>query len=299
MNRTQPLEKQRVALVIQYLGSCFHGWQWQPKQRTVQAEIETAIIQVLETKVTLYGAGRTDAGVHAAAQVAHFDCYSPIPATRWAEILNSRLPEDILIRASALVTENWHARFSARWRRYRYTLYTDKQPNLFIKPFSWHYYHSPLNESLMNTALKPLMGKHHLAAFCRTGSQRDHCWVEIQAAHCYRQGPFIHLEIQANGFLYGMVRLLVGMLVEVGNGKRSADNFTDIWMNQRREEVKYSAPAKGLCLLRVGYQDFPFPYSVWFDNQPFFVFHQNFEPQFSVADQPINMCHQFLENSIK
>ncbi len=287
MQKNQPKEKQRVALVIQYLGSRFHGWQWQPNQRTVQAEIETAIAQVLETKVTLHGAGRTDAGVHAAAQVAHFDHISPIPPTRWADILNSRLPEDVLIRGSARVADHWHARFSAQWRRYRYTFYTEKRPNLFVQPFSWHYYHAPLNESVMNQALKPLMGRHHLAAFCRAGSHRDHCWVEVQAAHCYRQGPFIHLEIQANGFLYGMVRLLVGTLVEVGSGKRSADNFTDIWVNQRREEVKYSAPAKGLCLLRVGYHDFPFPSSIWFDTQPFFVFNQSCDPQFSMSERPI------------
>jgi tRNA pseudouridine38-40 synthase len=270
-DKQQTRQQERVALVIQYLGTYFHGWQQQPKQRTVQAEIETAISQIAKHPVVLHGSGRTDAGVHAAAQVAHFDQSSPIPAARWAAVLNAQLPEDILIRASAKVSGTWHARFSALWRRYRYTIYTGKRPNLFVKPFSWHYYYAPLQESLMQKALNPLIGKHHLSAFHRAGSHRAHSWVEVQAAECYRRGPFLYFEIQANGFLYGMVRLLVGMLVEVGSGQRSPESFTEIWTNQRREEVKYAAPAKGLCLLRVGYPEFPFPADIWFDTQPTFL----------------------------
>lgn len=262
---------QRVALVIQYLGTHFHGWQRQPQHRTVQEEIETALERILGHPVTLHGAGRTDTGVHAAAQVAHFDVSGSIPPERWAAILNSYLPEDILILASAGVSQDWHARFSARWRRYRYTLYTDPRPNLFIKPFSWHYYYAPLDEVLIQAALDPLLGRHHLSAFHRAGSNRAHSWVEVQAAECYREGPFLQIEIQANGFLYGMVRLLVGLLVEVGKGERSLANFTQIWQQQRREEVKYAAPPQGLCLLRVGYLDFPFPPEIWYDTQPKFV----------------------------
>ncbi|MBW4634298.1 MAG: tRNA pseudouridine(38-40) synthase TruA [Iphinoe sp. HA4291-MV1] len=268
----QPTQTYRVALVIQYLGTHFHGWQRQPQQRTVQEEIETAISHVLGHPVTLYGAGRTDAGVHAAAQVAHFNTTSMIPDHKWATIINNYLPKDILIRASAKVNHNWHARFSATYRRYRYTLYTEKRPNLFAKTFSWHYYHAHLDESLIQAALKPLIGHHHLAAFRRSNSRRQHSWVEVQAAECYRNGSFLHIEIQADGFLYGMVRLLMGMLVQVGCGQMTLANFTDLWKNQRREEVKYAAPPYGLCLLRVGYPDFPFPQEIWFDTQPKLVF---------------------------
>jgi tRNA pseudouridine38-40 synthase len=263
-----PEQTQRVALVIQYLGTHFHGWQRQLHQRTVQQEIEQAIQSVLATSVTLYGAGRTDAGVHAAAQVAHFEAPMHIPAHRWADILNSRLPNDILVRAAAAVEKTWHARFSACWRRYRYTLYTEARPNLFVRPFSWHYYHAPLDQKLMQAALDPLIGRHHLAAFHRAGSSRPHSWVEIQAAECTRRGPFIQVELQASGFLYGMVRLLVGMLVEVGRGDRSPAQFTELWQQQRRDLVKYAAPPQGLCLLRVGYPDFPFSTDIWFDTQP-------------------------------
>lgn len=260
-----PSSTQRVALVIQYLGTHFHGWQRQTQQRTVQEEIEKALNSVMGRPVTLHGAGRTDAGVHAAAQVAHFDANCSIPAERWASILNSHLPKDILIRASANVDHCWHARFSASWRRYRYTLYTEKRPNLFVNAFSWHYYYADLDESLIQAAMNPLIGHHHLAAFHRAGSKRKHSWVEVQAAECYRQGPFIYIEIQADGFLYGMVRLLVGLLVQVGSSSLSPDSFTELWRQQRREEVKYAAPAHGLCLLRVGYPEFPFPPEVWFD----------------------------------
>jgi tRNA pseudouridine38-40 synthase len=265
---SQPQPTQRLALVIQYLGTHFHGWQRQKGQRSVQEEIETAIAQILGHHVTVHGAGRTDSGVHAAAQVAHFNATSLIPPHKWATVLNSYLPPDVMIRASAGVDDRWHARFSAIYRRYRYTIYTAALPNLFVKQFCWHYYQPPLDETLIQAALKPLLGKHHLAAFHRAGSVRKHSWVEVQAAECQRRGPLIEIEIQADGFLYGMVRLLVGMLVEVASGRRSLENFTEIWQQERREEVKYAAPPQGLCLLRVGYPDFPFPKEIWYDTQP-------------------------------
>lgn len=263
-------DRHRVALVIQYLGTHFHGWQRQPRDRSVQEVLEDTIRDVLGFPVVIHGAGRTDAGVHAAAQVAHFDAPVRIPGYRWAEILNHRLPPDISIRAAAIVPPDWHARFSASWRRYRYTIYTDARPNLFVRPFVWHYYLDALNETLMQNALSPMLGRHHLAAFHRAGSTRPHSWVDVQAAECVRRGPFIQIELQASGFLYGMVRLLVGMLVEVGKGDRSPQEFTEIWMQQRRDLVRYAAPPQGLCLLRVGYPEFPFPPEIWYDTQPQF-----------------------------
>jgi tRNA pseudouridine38-40 synthase len=261
----------RVALVIQYAGTNFSGWQKQPTGRTVQAEIETALGKVLGQPTNLFGAGRTDSGVHAAAQVAHFENPSVIPDHHWASALNSRLPDDILILASADVDDYWHARFSASYRRYRYTIYTAKQPNLFVRPYSWHYYHRPLDLDRIQAALNPLLGTHHLAAFHRTDSGRSHSWVDVQEAICHQSGDFIQIEIQANGFLYGMVRLIMGLLVQVGAGELSVAEFTDIWQNEHRDKVMHSAPAKGLCLLRVGYADFPFPKSVWYDTQPQFL----------------------------
>jgi tRNA pseudouridine38-40 synthase len=259
---------QRIALLIQYLGTRFYGWQRQPNHRSVQEEIETAIASVVGYPVVIHAAGRTDTGVHAAAQVAHFDVITLIPAYRWADIINARLPDDVLIRASAPVPADWHARFSASWRRYRYTIYTEARPNLFARSVSWHYYHAPLDESKMQQALDPMIGRHHMAAFQRANSSRPHAWVDLQFAECVRQDSFLYIEVQASGFLYGMMRLLVGLLVEVGRGDRSVESFTQLWQNERRHEVRYAAPPQGLCLLRVGYPDMPFPPELWFDAQP-------------------------------
>jgi tRNA pseudouridine38-40 synthase len=261
---------QRVALVVQYSGSQLHGWQWQPNARTVQGDIESAIQLVLGYPIRLSGAGRTDAGVHAAAQVAHFDAPAFIPAHRWAEVLNARLPQDILIRSSVQVSDQWHAQFSAQWRRYRYTIYTDPCPNLFVRPFVWHYYHQYLDQNKIQTVLDEMVGYHNMAAFHRARSGKPHSWVELQAAECHRRGSFLTVELQAKGFLYGMVRLIMGLLVQVGNGEISPEAFRSLWQQQQRDRVKYSAPAQGLCLLRVGYDPCPFPDEIWFDAQPHF-----------------------------
>lgn len=262
-------QKQRVALLVQYQGRGFYGWQRQANhQRTVQGALEDALASVVGKRIVVHAAGRTDTGVHAAAQVVHFDVQTLIPPHRWMGILNSRLPEDIVIRAAAPVAANWHARFSASWRRYRYMVYTNKVPNLFVRPYAWHYYYEPLDEARMQAALAPLVGRHHLAAFHRAGSVRPHSWVDVHEAICQRQGDFVNIEVQSSGFLYGMMRLLVGLLVQVGRGQRSVEEFTELWKSERRDQIKYAAPAHGLCLLRVGYPDCPFPPEIWYDAQP-------------------------------
>jgi tRNA pseudouridine38-40 synthase len=261
-------EVQRVALLVQYQGTHFYGWQRQTNHRSVQGDLEQAIAAVIGKPITIHAAGRTDTGVHAAAQVVHFDVETLIPPARWMSILNSRLPADIVVRSSVAVVDDWHARFSATYRRYRYTLYTNKCPNLFVRPYAWHYYYAPLDENLIQQALDPLLGRHHLAAFHRAGSSRPHSWVDVQAAFCQREGDFVYIEVQASGFLYGMMRLLVGLLVQVGRGDRSVQDCTELWRSECREEVRYAAPPEGLCLLRVGYSDCPFDPAIWYDAQP-------------------------------
>jgi len=248
----------RVALVIQYLGTRFYGWQRQVKHQSVQQTIEDILNHLCGHKIVLHGAGRTDTGVHAAAQVAHFETNSPIPPDKWSKVLNAHLPKDILIRESVLVPHEWHARFSATWRRYRYAIFTEAVPNLFVRDFSWHYYFDRLDESLIQAALAPLLGKQNLAALQRAGSKRAHAWLTVQEAICWRDRDFVYVEMQASGFLYGMMRLLVGLLVEVGRSRLSVQEFTDIWQQQRREDVRYAAPPQGLCLLGIGYDRTPF-----------------------------------------
>ncbi|NJK34811.1 MAG: tRNA pseudouridine(38-40) synthase TruA [Oscillatoriales cyanobacterium SM2_2_1] len=253
-----PLSVRRVALVIQYIGLDFCGWQRQSRDPSVQQTIEDVLSELCNHPITLHGAGRTDTGVHAAAQVAHFDTTSVIPPERWAKVLNARLPNGILIRESAEVPLSWHARFSATWRRYRYTLFTAAIANLFIGQFSWHYYLSPLDAGLMQAALEPMLGEQDLAALQRSGSQRRHARLEVQKAVCWREQHFVYVEVQASGFLYGMMRLLVGLLVDVGRSQLSVSEFTRIWQQRLRHRVKYAAPPQGLCLLGVGYREHPF-----------------------------------------
>ena len=217
-------------------------------------------------------AGRTDAGVHAAAQVVHFDSAGPIPPHRWPAALNGRLPQSIRIRAAAEVTSSWHACYSAQYRRYRYTIYNGQIPNLFLAPWSWHRYKNRLDEITMAAALSDIVGEHDFSAFQRSGSHRAHSRTTVQDVSLVRQGHLLVAEIQASGFLYGMVRLLMGQVVAVGEGSLSLDSFSSRWRRRARHEVRESAPPQGLCLLRVGYPTEVFPPELWYDSQPRFYF---------------------------
>ena len=266
---------QRIALCLQYDGGPFCGWQRQPQHPSVQQTLDEAIeaLDPLPAGVTAklsrtIAAGRTDTGVHAAAQVVHFDCHGPIPAPRWAPALNGRLPGSIRVRASAAVAADWHACFSAQYRRYRYCIYNARRPNLFLAPISWHRYQWRLQDQLMEQLLQELLGHHDFSAFQRAGSQRAHARTTVQEVSLERDGDILTLEIQASGFLYGMVRLLVGQLVAAGEGRISPDQFRQRWRQQRRDEVKEAAPPQGLCLLRVGYPEPVFPRGAWYDCQP-------------------------------
>ena len=266
---------QRIALCLQYDGGPFCGWQRQPQHPSVQQTLDEAIeaLDPLPAGVTAklsrtIAAGRTDTGVHAAAQVVHFDCHGPIPALRWAPALNGRLPGSIRVRASAAVAADWHACFSAQYRRYRYCIYNARRPNLFLAPISWHRYQWRLQDQLMEQLLQELLGHHDFSAFQRAGSQRAHARTTVQEVSLERDGDILTLEIQASGFLYGMVRLLVGQLVAAGEGRISPEQFRQRWRQQRRDEVKEAAPPQGLCLLRVGYPEPVFPRGAWYDCQP-------------------------------
>jgi len=260
---------QRVALIIQYLGANFHGWQRQSNKPSVQQAIEDILTKLCNHNVVLHGAGRTDTGVHACAQVAHFDTDSPIPAHRWAKVLNANLPPEILVCESAPVNSDWHARFSAAWRRYRYTIFNTNLPNLFIQHQSWHYYLAGLNQELMQQALTPMLGNHDFSALQRSGSKRAHGWLTVKDALCWREQDCVYVEMRASGFLYGFMRLLVGLLVEVGRSRLSVAEFTNIWQQRRRCDVRYAAPPHGLCLLDIGYNENPFGAANFFNANSF------------------------------
>ncbi len=265
----QSAQIQRIALCLQYDGGAFCGWQRQHNAPSVQERLEEAIAALDPHRPAhAVAAGRTDTGVHAAGQVVHFDAAGPIPAQRWAKALNGRLPATIRVRAAAAVPADWHACYGASYRRYRYTIYNAKTPNLFLAPWSWHRYHARLNEAAMAEALTAMLGHHDFAAFQRAGSRRSHSRTTVQDVRLERHGDLITTEIQASGFLYGMVRLLMGQLVAVGEGRLSPQALLERWQQKRRDAVKEAAPPQGLCLLRVGYPVEVFPKAAWYDCQP-------------------------------
>ena len=259
-NWSEGIQTRRLALLLQYEGAAYHGWQRQRHGPTIQATLEAAVCKLqpgFQGVVT--AAGRTDAGVHAAAQVAHVDVTSPIPDHRWPQALNGCLPPDIRVLGSRAVSSQWHACFSACWRRYRYLLYNDPVPNLFLRSTSWHRYKTSLDEQRMAAALQPLLGYHDLRAFQRTGSSRSHAHTTIQAVDVQRWGNVVAVDVQCSGFLYGMMRLLVGQLVAVGEGRLPLTVFEQRWRLGKREEVQEAAPPQGLCFMGVGYEPAIFP----------------------------------------
>jgi tRNA pseudouridine38-40 synthase len=260
---------QRIALCIQYEGSAFCGWQRQAHQCTVQETLEQAIERLdPQRPVRTVAAGRTDSGVHAAGQVVHFEAAGPIPAGRWPKALNGRLPATIRVRSAAAVPTSWHACFSACYRRYRYTIYNGRSPNLFLAPWSWHRYRHRLDEHRMAQVLEAMVGEHDFAAFQRAGSTRAHSRTTLQEVSLARHGDLVTIELQASGFLYGMVRLVVGQLVAVGEGKLLPERLLERWRCRERGAVREAAPPHGLCLLRVGYPEPVFPTHAWYDGQP-------------------------------
>ncbi len=273
------MSRQRIALCLQYDGAAFQGWQRQPRHPSVQETLEEAIAQLdPEASRRVVAAGRTDSGVHAAAQVVHFDAMGPIPPRRWPKALNGRLPSTIRVRAASAVPDDWHACFSASYRRYRYTILNGRTPNLFLAPWSWHRHQVRLEERAMAQSLDSLLGEHDFSAFQRAGSRRAHAITTVQEVLVARQGDLVVVEIQASGFLYGMVRLIMGQLVAVGEGRLQPEAFIDRWRRRARDEVRDAAPPQGLCLLRVGYPQPVFPEALWYDCQPRFTLESTDPP---------------------
>ena len=243
----------RVALKIQYDGTDYSGWQRQKHNPTIQQVLEEAICILSRENVKTFAAGRTDAGVHASGQVVHFESNFVIPENRWADALNGKLPSNIRILESAFVPKEWHACYSAIYRHYRYVINNSKMPNIFIDNWSWHRYQKVLDEVLMQSALQGITGKHDFFAFQKSGSNRSSSITEVIKVNLLRKGDLIFFDIKASGFLYGMVRAIVGQLVLVGEKKITPEIFIERWKNKKKEEVLESAPAKGLCFINAKY----------------------------------------------
>lgn len=239
-------------LVIEYDGSRFHGWQRQPNDPSIQGEIESAIHRMTRQNITLIGSGRTDAGVHALGQVANFTCHTRISPQEFQEGLNSILCDDIVIRSCDLAPPDFHARYDAKGKLYRYTILNSPHPTAMGRQYHW-WLRAPLDLPAMQTATRHLMGSHDFKSFEAMGSPRSHTIREITAAAWTTRGQHLCLDIQADGFLRFMVRNIVGTLVEIGRGKMEPEQLKTIMEARDRSLAGATAPAQGLCLVKVLY----------------------------------------------
>jgi len=241
-----------VKLTIQYDGTNYCGWQKQNNGISVQEEIENAIHRLTGERVDLIGSGRTDKGVHALGQVANFTTNSTIPPDRYKYALNSILPQDISIISSELVPDSFHSQYDAKGKIYKYTIYNREVRNPIYNRYA---YHVPvkLNLNSMRKGAECFLGSHDFKAFMASGSSAKSTIRNIRSISLDKKDDFIFLTIEGNGFLYNMVRIIVGTLVEVGLGKKQWQSIPHIIESKDRKMAGHTAPAQGLCLEKVYY----------------------------------------------
>lgn len=243
----------RVALAFEYDGRHFHGWQFQKSGvRTVEAELTKAVARVADHQVDLVCAGRTDAGVHASYQVAHFETPSVRTLRSWVMGINTALPSDIAVHWAGAGVADFHARFSAVYRRYRYIICnTAVRPGIQQGQVSWVY--RPLDDNRMHEAAQYLVGEHDFSAFRAAGCQSRSPVRFLEAISVTRKGQFVILDVQANAFLHHMVRNIAGALIAVGTEQKRGHWIREILETGDRRLAGVTAPPHGLYLVDVGY----------------------------------------------
>jgi tRNA pseudouridine38-40 synthase len=239
-----------IKLTIEYDGTDFVGWQRQQSGRTVQEEIERALRTITREETGIVGAGRTDSGVHARGQVASFKTKCDLSPNELKRALNGNIPEDIVIRDSEEVDENFSARYSALSREYRY--FISPSSTAIARKFSWQCAYK-MDLELMNRIALSIIGIHDFRSFCKTDSVVEHHLCEVFESNWSIDGPMIVYHVRANRFLQGMVRALVGTMVNVGRGHTAESEFSVIMEAKNRSKAGQAAPAKGLFLERVTY----------------------------------------------
>ncbi len=239
-----------IKLTIEYDGTNYSGWQSQKNALSVQAVIESAIKELTGEDCRLTGAGRTDAGVHALGQVANFYTNSAIPAQRFSYALNGLLPRDIVVIASHEVDVDFHSRFSAVGKRYRYLVYNFPMPSALLRNRAYHVPFA-LDLKAMQEAAGYLIGKHDFAAFSASGSSVKTTVRTVTSASLEKSDRLITLDITGDGFLYNMVRIIMGTLVEVGLGKMEPGAVEEILESRDRGRAGATAPPHGLYLAEV------------------------------------------------
>lgn len=242
-----------IKLIIEYDGKDFNGWQKQPNKLNIQGEIERAIETTMGEKVDLIASGRTDAGVNALAQVANFKTEnSTMPIEKVAYALNSQLKKSIRIKSAEEVDESFHSRYTCKKKTYQYTINNSEQGTAIYRNMHFHY-PVQLNENKMNEAAKYLIGEHDFKSFKASGTSSKSSIRTIYEASVRREGELVIIKLTGNGFLYNMVRIIAGTLVEAGEGKIQPEKVNEILESKDRKNAGKTLPANGLCLISVEY----------------------------------------------
>ena len=242
----------RIHLIVEYDGTAYAGWQRQANAMTVQEKLERAIRKLTGEELCVSGASRTDAGVHALGQSAHFDTESRIPADKFSFALNTMLPPDIRVTRSEEVPLEFHARFSTRGKRYRYLFHAAPHAGALTRNTHAHVIY-PLNVEKMQIEAQDLVGTHDFAAFAASGSVVKDTVRTIYRAEVAASGSEIQLIVEGSGFLYNMVRIIAGTLIGVGSGKLEPGAFRRAMASGDRLDLGITAPAHGLTLMEVFY----------------------------------------------
>lgn len=241
----------RVMLVVAYDGSDCYGWQLQPGRRTVESELNLALSELLKEEIQVTGASRTDSGVHALCNVAVFDTASRIPGEKFSYALNQRLPEDIRIQSSREVAPDFHPRHCDSRKTYEYRILNREFP-LPTKRLYAYFTYTPLDVEKMKRAAEFLVGEHDFASFCSASSSAVSTVRRIYELTVEKEGDEIVIRVCGNGFLYNMVRIIAGTLMEAGSGRRQPEEMAEILAAKNRCAAGPTAPACGLTL--VGYE---------------------------------------------
>ncbi|KZN96932.1 MAG: tRNA pseudouridine(38-40) synthase TruA [Bacillaceae bacterium] len=245
----------RIKCTVSYDGSGFSGYQRQPGLRTVQGEIEEALMKIHKgERIKITASGRTDVGVHAVGQVFHFDTSLKIPMEKWPIALNTLLPQDISIQNAELADQDFHARFSAKKKEYRYRLYRSFQRDVFRRHYAYHF-PNPLNIETIRTASRFIIGTHDFTSFCSSKTETENKVRTIYEADIWEEGDEITFRFVGSGFLYNMVRILVGTLIEVGEGKRKPEEIKQIIAAKDRSRAGKTVSGCGLYLWKVYYDN--------------------------------------------
>lgn len=251
----------RIALGVEYDGTTFYGWQRQRQVPTIQSHLEFALNNIANEPVHLFCAGRTDACVHATGQVVHFDTHAKRHIDAWIWGTNTHLPESIVVRWARAVDYSFHARFSARARRYRYVIYNHPiRPAILKTRATWHYY--PLDIEKIKQAGRYLIGEQDFSSFRSSQCTANSPMRNVTEFKVLRQNDFVIFEIEANAFLHHMVRNIAGVLMKIGAGFKEPEWMKVVLEAKNRRAAAETAEAQGLYLIQVKYPDnyqFPVP----------------------------------------